>query len=385
MIPAAISDPGADEPKWQGDGRRQSHRVERAPLGEGEKGEGVSSPRRRPTRLTEIADRASVSLATASRALNGSDRAVSERLRRRVLTAAAELGYAANPHAQAMARGASNVVGLVVQDLADPYFSAIADGVMRQCERRGLVTVLASTRRDPGREIECVVALRAQQAQAIIIVGSRTNDRELTARVAKELAGYVESGGRAACVSQYRLGTNTVLVQNRSGARDLARELAQLGHRRFAVLAGPTALLTARDRHAGFVDGLARAGVPANEVRVVHGPFSRDGGYVAAQQLIAGGLDVTCVFACNDVMAVGAIAAFRDSGLRVPQDVSVAGFDDLTPLRDFVPQLTSVHLDLEDLGERVAALALDRNPEDRPQLVRVRGRVVLRGSTRGLP
>jgi LacI family transcriptional regulator len=368
MIPAAISDPGADEPKWQGDGRRQSHRVERAPLGEGEKGEGVSSPRRRPTRLTEIADRASVSLATASRALNGSDRAVSERLRRRVLTAAAELGYAANPHAQAMARGASNVVGLVVQDLADPYFSTIADGVMRQCERRGLVTVLASTRRDPGREIECVVALRAQQAQAIIIVGSRTNDRELTARVAKELAGYVESGGRAACVSQYRLGTNTVLVQNRSGARDLARELAQLGHRRFAVLAGPTALLTARDRHAGFVDGLAR-----------------DGGYVAAQQLIAGGLDVTCVFACNDVMAVGAIAAFRDSGLRVPQDVSVAGFDDLTPLRDFVPQLTSVHLDLEDLGERVAALALDRNPEDRPQLVRVRGRVVLRGSTRGLP
>jgi LacI family transcriptional regulator len=316
--------------------------------------------------------------------LNGSDRTVTERLRRSVLTAAAELGYRANPHAQAMARGASNIVGLVVQDLADPYFSTIADGVMRQCERRGLVTVMASTRRDPGREIEYMVTLRAQQAQAMIIVGSRTTDRELTARAAKELAGYVESGGRVACVSQNRLGTNTVLVQNRSGARELARELAQLGHRRFGVLAGPAALLTARDRHAGFVDGLARAGVPADEIRVVHGPFSRDGGYAAAQQLIAAGLDVTCVFACNDVMAVGAIAALRDSGLRVPQDVSVAGFDDIAPLRDFVPQLTTVHLDLEKLGERVAALALDGGPENRPQLVRVRGKVVLRDSTRRL-
>jgi LacI family transcriptional regulator len=83
-------------------------------------------------------------------------------------------------------------------------------------------------------------------------------------------------------------------------------------------------------------------------------------------------------------MAVGAIAAFRDNGLRVPRDVSVAGFDDLTPLRDFVPQLTTVHLDLEELGERVAALALDSSPGHRAQLVRVRGKVVLRDSTRRL-
>jgi LacI family transcriptional regulator len=349
-----------------------------------EGGKGVSSFHSGHARLTEVADRAGVSLATASRALNGSDRTVSERYRRRVLAAAAQLGYRANPHAQAMARGASNIVGLVVQDLADPYFSTIADGVMRQCEQRGLVTVLASTRRDPEREIEYVAALRAQRARAVIIVGSRTQHRDITSRLAQEVAGYTEAGGRVACVSQNRLGTNTVLVQNRAGARDLALALARLGHRRFAVLAGPADLITARDRHAGFVDGLARAGVPADEVRVVHGAFSRDGGYASAQQLVDGGLGATCVFACTDVMAVGAIAAFRDRGLRVPGDVSVAGFDDIKPLRDLVPQLTTVHLDLEDLGERAAALALDGSPEDRPQLVRARGRVVLRESTRPL-
>ena len=187
-----------------------------------------------------------------------------------------------------------------------------------------------------------------------------------------------------ACVSQHRLGTNTVVVENRAGARDLARELAQIGHRRFAVLAGPADLLTARDRHAGFVDGLARAGVPTTKVRVVHGAFTRDGGYAAAQQLIADGLGATCVFACNDVMAVGAMAAFRDHGLRVAEDVSIAGFDDIKTLRDLVPSLTTVHLELEELGEHVAALALDSRPEDSARLVRVRGRVVLRDSTRRL-
>jgi LacI family transcriptional regulator len=344
----------------------------------------VSSPRSGHARLTEVADRAGVSLATASRALNGSDRTVSERYRRRVLAAAAELGYRANPHAQAMARGASNIVGLVVHDLADPYFSTIADGVMRQCEQRGLVTVLASTRRDPEREIEYVATMRAQRAWAVIIVGSRTNDREVTARLAKEVADYAESGGRAACISQNRLGTNTVLIQNRSGARDLAQELARLGHRRFAVLAGPPDLSTARDRHAGFVDGLAHAGVPAKEVRAVHGAFTRDGGYASAEQLIDDLRGATCVFACSDVMAVGAMAAFRDNGLRVPEDISIAGFDDIKPLRDIVPRLTTVHLDLEELGERVAILTLDGSPESRPQLLRVRGSVVLRDSTRRL-
>jgi LacI family transcriptional regulator len=344
----------------------------------------VTSLRRGPARLTEVAQRAGVSLATASRVLNGSDRTVGERYRRRVLTAAAQLGYRANPHAQAMARGASNIVGLVVHDLADPYFSTIADGAIRECEQRALVVVLASTFRKPERETEYVAALRAHRARAVIIVGSRTNDRELTARLAKEVAGYVESGGRVACVSQNRLGTNTVLIQNRAGARDLARELTKLGHRRFAVLAGPTDLLTARDRHAGFIDGLADAGVATREVRVVHGEFSRDGGYASAQRLVADGLGATCVFACTDVMAIGAIAAFRDTGLRVPEDVSIAGFDDIKPLRDFIPPLTTVHVDLEALGKRVAALALDSRPEGPPQLVRVRGRVVLRDSTRRL-
>jgi LacI family transcriptional regulator len=185
-------------------------------------------------------------------------------------------------------------------------------------------------------------------------------------------------------VSQNLLGTNTVLVQNRAGARELALELAGLGHQRFAVLAGPTDLLTARDRLAGFTDGLARAGIEPDGVRIVHGAFTRDGGYAAAAELVAEGLTATCVFACNDVMAVGAMAALRERGLRVPDDVSMAGFDDIETLRDLVPPLTTVHLALEELGERAAELALDGAPGEPARQVRVRGHVVLRDSTRRL-
>jgi LacI family transcriptional regulator len=342
------------------------------------------APRGGPARLAEVAARAGVSLATASRVLNGSERTVGEPYRTRVLTAARQLGYRANPHAQAIARGESNLVGLVVHDLADPYFFSIADGVMQQCEQRGLVVMLASTRRDPEREIEYMATLRAQRARAVVVVGSRTANREVTSRLAKEVRAYAESGGRVACVSQNLLDTNTVVIENRAGARQLAQELAGLGHRRFAVLAGPHDLLTARDRRSGFVDGLARAGVPTDDVRVVHGPFTRDGGYAAAEQLIADGMTATCVFACNDVVAVGAVAAFRDHGLAVPQDVSVAGFDDIETLRDLVPHLTTVHLDLPDVGSRAAELALDSDPGAPVRLVRMRGRVVLRDSTRRL-
>jgi LacI family transcriptional regulator len=218
----------------------------------------------------------------------------------------------------------------------------------------------------------------------VVIVGSRVADREVTIRLAKEVRAYTESGGRVACVSQNRLDTNTVVIENRAGARRLAQELAGLGHRRFAVLAGPTDLVTARDRRTGFVEGLVRAGIAVEDLRVVHGPFTRDGGYLAAEQLIADRLTATCVFACSDVVAVGAVAAFRDHGLAVPHDVSVAGFDDIETLRDLVPTLTTVHLDLQDIGSRAAALALDSDHDVPGRLVRVRGQVVLRDSTRRL-
>ncbi|MEU7477974.1 LacI family DNA-binding transcriptional regulator [Lentzea sp. NPDC042327] len=334
----------------------------------------------RQVTLAEVAKQAGVSLATASRVLNGSTRQVSEELSDRVLRTAEELGYVPNASAQALARNSSSLVGLVVHDITDPYFSCIAAGVTRVAEENGLVVVLGTTNRSPDREVELLSTLRAHRARAVVLAGSRTTDRAAQARLAAEIDAFTEQGGRVACVSQAKLGTDTVVPGNRAGGRALARELAALGHRRFAVLGGPSDLVVARDRLAGFKAGLADAGVAPPVV--VNGPLTRDGGYEAALELLATRRQAraTCVFAVTDVMAMGAMAALRERGVRVPEDMSIAGFDDIPTLRDTVPALSTVRLPLERMGEIAAGLVLDAGG-DEARTVRVAGEVVLRAST----
>jgi LacI family transcriptional regulator, galactose operon repressor len=332
--------------------------------------------------LAEVAQHAGVSLATASRVINGSTRQVSDPLRDRVLASADSLGYLPNASAQALARNSSSLVGLVVHDISDPYFSSIASGVTRVAENAGLVVVLGTTARDADRERELVSVLRAHRAKAVVIIGSRTTDKATTARLHDEIVTFTEQGGRVACVSQAKLPVDTVVPANRAGAKALAVALAGLGHRGFAVLGGPEELLTSRDRVAGFRAGLAECGVELPEKSVLYGEFTRDGGYHTATGLLAAGTDATCVFAVNDVMALGAMAALRAGGVRVPEDISVAGFDDIPTLRDVSPTLTTVRLPLEEMGSRAAHMALSDHPSDEPRTVRIAAEIVLRESTR---
>jgi LacI family transcriptional regulator len=334
--------------------------------------------------LAEVAQHAGVSLATASRVINGSTRQVSDPLRDRVMASADSLGYLPNASAQALARNSSSLVGLVVHDIADPYFSSIAAGVTRVAEDAGLVVVLGTTARNADRERELVSMLRAHRAKAVVIIGSRTTNKATTSRLHDEIIAFTDQGGRVACVSQAKLPVDTVVPANRAGSKALALALAKLGHRRFVVLGGPEELLTSRDRVAGFKAGLTESGIELPEKSVRYGEFTRDGGYDTASELLAGGTDATCVFAVNDVMALGAMAAMRAAGVRVPDDISVAGFDDIPTLRDFVPTLTTVRLPLEEMGARAAHMALSDHPRDEPRTVRITAEVVLRESTRSI-
>jgi LacI family transcriptional regulator len=331
--------------------------------------------------LSDVAERAGVSLATASRVINGGTRAVSPHYRDRVLAAAADLGYTPNAHAQAMARGRSRIIGLVVHDIADPYFSAIAAGAISLAGSRGLL-VLGNTLRSQASELEYVTTMRAQRAQALILVGSRTTDDDYTRRLADEVAEFIAGGGRVAVVGQDRLGADTVLPENRAGARALAAALIAQGHRRFAVLGGPTSLLTARHRVEGFEDGIAAHDLAPPVI--VEGAFTRDGGFAAMGELLDRAQDrdrSPCVFAVNDVMAIGAMAALRERGLRVPADMAVAGFDDIPTLRDVAPSLTTVRLPLAEMGRLAASMVLDDGPGPTPRISSIEGEVVLREST----
>ncbi|GAA1791688.1 LacI family transcriptional regulator [Planosporangium flavigriseum] len=334
----------------------------------------------RTVTLFDVATEAGVSLATASRALNGSARRVREDLRLRVLEAAAALNYSPNAAAQVVARGRSNLVGLLVHEIADPYFSAIASGVMGAAEKSGLLVTVASTGRDADREAVHIAAFRGQRARAVILAGSRLDDTVSLERLGQELVAFEGTGGRVVMISQSKLPVDTVVVENHAGARNLAETLVGLGYRRFAVLAGPPGLLTARDRLAGFRAGLAGADIHGDSVDVVRGGFDREGGYSAMNQLLDRGTEARCLFAVNDVMAMGAIAAMRERGLEVPRDMAMAGFGDFSMLRDITPTLTTVTLPLEDIGASALDLVfLER--ADKPRSRRIRGEVVVRAST----
>ena len=337
--------------------------------------------------LQDVADRAGVSLTTASRVVNEGSRPVGPRLAERVKAAAAELGYTANLQARAVATGQSTMVGVVVHDISDPYFSTIAAGLIEVADARGLLVCMASTAAAEAAEREYVALMRAQRARAVILIGSRSDDAAARNALRAEIAAFTGSGARAVAVGQDLLGVDTVLPENAAGAEALARAMVALGHRRFAVLAGPRGLLTARDRLDGFRAGLAVWGVPPEAARVIHGPFTRDGGYEAMSALLAASEPLPdCVFAVTDVMAMGALARLRAGGLAVPADIALAGFDDILTLRDVYPPLTTVRLPLKRMGAMAAELILSEAPpealpEPPPRVIPVPGEVILREST----
>lgn len=340
----------------------------------------ASRHERKPITLSDVASAAGVSQSTASRVLNGSQRIVNDELRDRVLSAAQTLRYTANLSAQTVARGVSTTVALLVSDIADGYFSSMAAAVMRAAEVEGLRVTIAVTERDVEREIELVRQLRGQHARAIILAGSGYLDAELTHELVRELQFFEEMGGRVVLVSRSNLPFTHVDLDNLEGARRLAAAMVRLGYRSFLVLGGERALVATHDRVQGFRLGLEGHGIVLRDDQVVYSNFSWEGGFEAIQALDEATLTATqLVFAVNDEMALGALAGLRARGMRVPDDVAVAGFDDIRALRNVVPSLTTVRVPLDEVGKQAIARAL--SPDDGPGTAVVAATVVLREST----
>jgi LacI family transcriptional regulator len=329
--------------------------------------------------LVQVAQHAGVSLATASRVLNGSARVPTAGIALRVRASAEELGYVPNAQAQALARSATGLVGLVVHDIGDPYFSTITRGAQRAADARRSQLLLAGAERNEQAELQAVSTFVAYRTDAIILAGSRRAEPDDL--LATELSRYTRNGGRVVTFGSSSIPDARLLrIGHREAAARLVTALLARGVSDFAILAGPPELSTARDRVAGYQEALADAGL--SPLLVLHGEFGREGGLDRAQQCweqlgAEHRARRVCLLAVNDVMALGAITGLRELGLSVPDDVQVAGFDDIPPLRDFRPALTTVRLPLELIGERAVELALA--PSAEPAL-EIAGEPVLRDS-----
>lgn len=334
--------------------------------------------------LQDVARVAGVSITTASRVLNGGVRPhVRADNERRVLEAASSLGYAVNLAAQAVVRGQGGSIAVLVRDNADAYFSyfsPIATGLLHAADEAGLVVTVGSTANDRERVLKMIASLRGHRPRAMIIAGSRAVDDGYTDEMTKALQQYEAEGGRVVLISQLGLPFDTITVEDLRAGRDLAVELHRSGYRRFAVMAGPPDLLTARHRSQGVITALKKLGVPISQRNVVHCTMSRDGGYEAAGELLDRNFDAEVVIAVHDSMAFGVLARFREASLSLPGDIAVAGFDDIPALRDVTPALTTVRLPWLEVGRLALERATAEQPEQ-PFSAVLPGRVIIREST----
>ncbi|QLD10782.1 LacI family DNA-binding transcriptional regulator [Microbacterium oleivorans] len=316
----------------------------------------------KPPTLTDVARLAGVSVPTASRALNGGVRGTqsgSPELRRRVQDAARALGYSVNSAAQAIKDGRARTVALLVSDIDDFGSATMISGIMHAAEKRGVSVSVRATRDDPLRELDLLTQLRGERHRAVIIGTSRTADTRRETALGAQLNTLAEDGTRVVVIGDSRLPFPAVTVDNREAARLLARGLAETGRRRFAIISAPVSEITARDRVEGFLLGLAELGVAVDPDRIIHRPFSRDGGYEAVRRLEDHLGDIEVIAAMSDTMAVGAIARLRDVGIEAPRDIEVAGFDHVPMLGDLLPRFSTVEVPLEAFGEAAMSLAFD--------------------------
>ncbi|MER6141115.1 LacI family DNA-binding transcriptional regulator [Streptomyces sparsogenes] len=342
--------------------------------------------------LADVAARARVSAATVSRVLSG-NYPVAESTRARVLRAVDELEYVVNGPASALAAATSDLVGVLVNDIADPFFGIIAGAVQSEMGApaagaepgRGgeKLAVICNTGGSPERELTYLTLLQRQRAAAVVLTGGAVEHPDHMAAVAAKASRLAASGTRVVLCGRPPIeDAVTLTFDNRGGARRLTEHLLTLGHRRIGYVAGPAERTTTRDRLDGHRAALSAAGLEEGADRLtVHGLYDRSSGYDATLELLRRDDSLTAVVAANDTIALGVCAALRDQGLRIPEDVSVAGFDDLPFSADAVPALTTVRLPLHEAGARAGRLALGREPQPPGGVAMVRSELMARAST----
>lgn len=321
----------------------------------GEQGAGGARETTTRATLADVARRAGVSIATVSYVMNGRE-GVGAGTRAHVLRIAGEVGFRPNRLASGLRTGQSRVLGLVLADITNPFYPEIAGGVIAAAAEAGYEVFLSHSGVDGQVEGEEVRALCDHQCAALIFTSLMVTDGPLIADVVPAEVPVVQTVRRVP-----GLEADFVGIDDRGGAREAARHLVELGHRDVAMLIGPLGSSASSERAAGFREVLADGGLQPDPDRVVECHLTVDAGYGGAERLLAASSEPPRAVLCgNDLIALGAIDAFVDHGLAVPDDVSVVGYDDIWFSSSRLVQLTTVRQPRHAIGKAAVALALDR-------------------------
>ncbi len=313
-------------------------------------------------RMVDVARRAGVSAATVSLALSGSPR-ISAPTRDRVTAIAGQLGYQPHAGARSLRTELTRSIGLVISDVANPFFAELAGEIQRAASGAGYSVVLCNSDENPRRQDDYLARLLAgSQVDGVILVPTVAMTPGLRSAGAARarlvlLDRPVAVSGRGASIAH--LAQSPVVRSDAAAALDEAAELlTTLGHRHVGIIAPPLQTQIGQERRDLFRDSLVRRGIGRRDITVVEGDFRQDSGARAVHELLAHRRPPTAVFAADGLMAIGALQGLREAGMRVPYDMSVVGFDDAPWFDLFDPPLTAIAQPIAALAEAAVAAVL---------------------------
>ena len=313
--------------------------------------------------LEEVARRAGVSPSTVSRILNGTAR-VRESKRRAVERAIAELQYQPNVIARGLARGHTMSVGVITQNIASPFYNETLKGIEDSLAKAGYSPLFVSGHGNVAKEVDRMALLIARRVEGIILLNAMMDDEALlksSQRLPLVTTGHHLQGPRV----------TSIQLNNEQAAFEATWYLIELGHNRIAHIAGPAHNIDAQERLAGYRRALLHAGLPVDERLIAFGQFHEASGLMALNQLLETRQSFTALFIANDQMAYGARLALYRKSIRVPEDVSLIGFDDLPSSLYTTPPLTTVRQPAYDLGHAAGEAMLrmiNGQPVSQPDL-----------------
>jgi len=303
--------------------------------------------------MSDVAREAGVSLMTVSRAINAKGE-INPQTRARVLRVAEEMGYRPSNIARGLATRRTHTLGLVIPDVANPFFSDVARGAEHVAYAAGYNVFLCNTDEDPQRESAVLQSLEEKRVDGIVLCSSRLDDGELRTVVDRHPAVVLVNR------ELENAGAGVVLVDDETGGRAVAQHLLQAGHKAVGLLAGPPASRSGHQRARGYRAALAAAGLPYRPDWVRDCSPVVESGQAVASALLAAHPELTALECYNDLVAVGALQACADLGRRVPDDVAVAGFDYIVLAALVTPPLTTCRVPRYELGAQAMRLLLEQ-------------------------
>jgi LacI family transcriptional regulator len=308
----------------------------------------MASKRSRPADIRAVAHRAGVSIATVSRVINKVS-TVDPKLVERVQRAVLELRYTPNTQARGLVSGRSRMIGLIVSEITNPFFPELIQNFEDSAVRRGYEILIGSTNYSTERMTQCVRRMLERKVEGVAVM-TFGMDEDLLQELSQLGIPVVSVGA----TQKLDLATSLV-VDYSQGIEEAVQHLAVLGHRKICFIAGPLKVRSAKLRERAFVAAMERIGVKVSPDSIVEGDHTMEGGFAAAENLFQRAEIPTAIVCSNDMTAIGVLHAVSDRGMRVPENISIIGFDDIHMAQFTVPPLTSIRM----AGSDLATAALD--------------------------